>query len=260
MLSSPLGARGFIWLGVMTIIYSQSNSPTFNLATEEYLFSQSQDDMLFLYVNNPSVIIGSNQAIQNEVDLEFCTKNNIQVVRRMSGGGAVYHDTGNLNYCFISNKQDNKSSLSSDFLEPIVSVLNELDIPVSIGKRKDLWLQNEFKISGTASHVGKMRELHHGTLLYDTKLDVLENALSPKSVDSTIKATSSVRSSVKNLRAYFENEGEIRLNSVGFFDLLIQKLGQYFQVEQHFTLTDVVISEISLLEEKYRSNDWTFKK
>jgi len=93
----------------MTIIHSHSNSSSFNLAAEEYLFSERQDDILFLYVNEPSVIIGSNQVIRNEVNLNFCAENNIRVVRRMSGGGAVYHDLGNLNYCFITNKTEGKS-------------------------------------------------------------------------------------------------------------------------------------------------------
>ena len=88
----------------MQIIHSTFNSPTFNLAAEEYLFFERQDDLLFLYVNEPSVVIGCNQAIRNEVDLKFCEQNEIQVVRRMSGGGAVFHDLGNLNFCFISNK------------------------------------------------------------------------------------------------------------------------------------------------------------
>ena len=104
----------------MQIIYSPSNSSTFNLAAEEYLFLNRQDDLLFLYVNEPSVIIGCNQAIKNEVDLDFCAENDIRIVRRMSGGGAVYHDLGNLNYCFIKNKVAGEFPLGGEFLLPIV--------------------------------------------------------------------------------------------------------------------------------------------
>ena len=134
----------------MQIIKSTSTSPTFNLSTEEYLFSQSQEEFLFLYVNEPSVIIGCNQAILNEVNIDFCNTNGIQVVRRISGGGAVYHDLGNLNYCFMSNKTNEKSALNPDFLDPIVEVLMALGISVEIGKRKDLWLPGGYKVSGTA--------------------------------------------------------------------------------------------------------------
>ena len=245
----------------MQIIYSTSNSPTFNLAAEEFLFTERQDDLLFMYVNNPSVIIGSNQAIRNEVDLEFCALNKIQVVRRMSGGGAVYHDEGNLNYCFISNKMANKPVLSSDFVLPIVEVLSALGIPVTIGKRKDLWLTGEFKISGTASHIGKMRELHHGTLLYDANLDALENALRSKTVDATLKAIPSVRSTVKNLRTWFEERGQFTLSATDFFKFLAQKLTVYFQQEAYAALTSIETDRISeLAEKKYMSEEWTYKK
>jgi lipoate-protein ligase A len=245
----------------MILLFSTSNSPTFNLAAEEFLFSKRHDDLLFLYVNNPSVIIGSNQAIRNEVDLEFCAQHEIQVVRRMSGGGAVYHDEGNLNYCFISNKMANKPVLSSDFILPIVDVLSALAIPINIGKRKDVWLTGKYKISGTASRIGKTRELHHGTLLYDAKLDALENALSPKTVDASIKAITSVRSTVKNLRIWFEEQGQLTLSSKDFFEFLAQKLAVYFQQERYSALTNIETEKISqLAEKKYMSEKWTYKK
>ena len=245
----------------MQIIHSTSNSPTFNLAAEEFLFSERQDDLLFLYVNEPSVIIGCNQAIRNEVDLEFCTKNEIQVVRRMSGGGAVYHDLGNLNYCFISNKIDGKSAINDDFLQPIVEVLSTFGVSAEIGKRKDLWLPDGYKISGTASHVSKNRELHHGTLLYETNLEMLEKALSPNLKDERVKAISSVRSKVKNLKTYFEEQKQFTLISAVFFEFLINKLLQYFKLEIVNYLLENEVEKIQQLEEsKYKLNNWTFKK
>ncbi|HET7732500.1 MAG TPA: lipoate--protein ligase family protein [Paludibacter sp.] len=245
----------------MTIIHSTSNSTSFNLAAEEFLFSERQDDLLFLYVNEPSVIIGCNQAILNEVDLDFCKENEITVVRRMSGGGAVFHDLGNLNFCFISNKIEGKSSLNGDFLKPVVEILTDLGVPVGIGKRKDLWLQSEYKITGTASHVARNRELHHGTLLYDTNLEMLEKSLSSKDNDATVKAIASVRSTVKNLRTWFEEQGQFMLDSTEFFEFLIRKLLQYYQLESVVHLSEQEISEIKSLEEtKYISQAWTFKK
>jgi lipoate---protein ligase len=245
----------------MQIIHSTSNSPTFNLAAEEFLFTERQDDLLFLYVNEPSVIIGCNQAIRNEVDLEFCAQNETRIVRRMSGGGAVFHDLGNLNFCFISNKKEGKSSLNDDFLRPIVDVLTELGIPVEIGKRKDLWLQSEYKITGTASHVARNRELHHGTLLYDTNLEMLENALASKEKDANIKAIASVRSTVKNLKSWFEVQGQFTLDANGFFNFLIRKLQRYYQLESVDDLLGEDIAQIKMLEEtKYNSQEWTYKK
>lgn len=245
----------------MQIIHSISTSPTFNLAAEEYLFSEWQDDLLFLYVNEPSVIIGCNQAIRNEVDLDFCQENDIQIVRRMSGGGAVYHDKGNLNFCFISAKTEGKSSLNDDFLQPIVEILKDLEIPVQIGKRKDLWLQNEYKITGTASHVAKNRELHHGTLLYDANLEMLEKALSSKQKNSSIKAIASVRSTVKNLRTWFEEQGQSSISTRDFFRLIIRKLLGYYGLENALVLSVNDVELIQILEiQKYEQVDWTFKK
>jgi lipoate-protein ligase A len=245
----------------MTIIYSTSNSPAFNLATEEFLFSEHHDDLLFLYVNQPSVIIGCNQAIRNEVDLEFCLQNGIQIVRRMSGGGAVYHDEGNINFCFISNRTQGNSSLDSEFLLPIIHVLNDLKIEVTPGKRKDLWLPGEYKISGTASHISKTRELHHGTILYDTDLEMLERTFASKEKDANVKAIVSVRSTVKNLRTWFEEKGQLILSSTDFFELITRKLAVFFNQEEIVVLSESESKKIlQLAESKYMSNEWTYKK
>ena len=245
----------------MQIIHSASNSPTFNLATEEFLFSERQDDLLFLYVNEPSVIIGSNQAIRNEVDLDFCKEHGILVVRRLSGGGAVFHDFGNLNFCFISNKPEGKSSLNEEFLQPIIEVLTNFGTSVEIGKRKDLWLEGKYKISGTASHVTKNRELHHGTLLYNTNLEMLEKTLNPKTKDKSVKAIPSVPSLVKNLRTYFEEKELETLETVDFFNLFKIKLLDIYQCRIENNLSNAEKEKIQfLIENKYKSNNWTYKK
>lgn len=244
----------------MNIIFSHTTSPTFNLAAEEFLFSERQNDLLFLYVNEPSVIIGFNQAIRNEVNLDFCCENDIHVFRRMSGGGAVYHDTGNLNFCFISNKTHGKSPLSADFLLPILKVLNTFNIPAEIGKRKDLWLPGEFKISGTASHITKNRELHHGTLLYDTDLSKLQNSLFVRNKNIELKGIPSVPSIVKNIRTFMEEQKLITYSSIDFFQLFAEKLCYLFNLEHISSFTKTEIANIQLLGNKYKSATWTFKK
>ena len=245
----------------MHIIFSQFNSPTFNLAAEEFLFSERHDDLLFLYVNEPSVIIGSNQAIKNEVDSKFCEENNIQVIRRMSGGGAVYHDFGNLNFCFIYNRKKTDSSLSADFLQPIVSVLADLDIRVEIGKRKDLWLEGNYKVSGTASHIGKTRELHHGTLLYDTNLEMLEKALNPKNKDYNVKATNSVRSKVNNIKICLKEQGQLTNTAEIFFRLIVSKLLSFYDLNTFTDLSENEMKHIQKIElNKYDLKEWNYKK
>lgn len=245
----------------MILLFSTSNSPTFNLAAEEYLFSERTDDLLFLYVNDPSVIIGCNQAIRNEVDLEFCAQNEVRIVRRMSGGGAVFHDLGNLNFCFISNKIDGKTSLNNDFLKPIVKVLTDLGVPVEIGKRNDLWIQQKYKITGTASHISKNRELHHGTLLYNSDLEILQKSLSPVQKDESVKGIASVSSPVMNIKTFMTEKGIESPSTTGMFNKIIQKLLELFSLEKCSELNENEIEKIEILQRtKYELKDWTFKK
>lgn len=243
------------------LILSKSTSPSFNLATEEILFSNRQDDLLFLYVNEPSVILGSNQVLQNEVNVEFCKQNNIRIMRRISGGGAVYHDLGNLNYCFISNIQNSKSALSPDFLFPIISILNTLRIPAEIGKRKDLWLPGGYKISGTASHITKNRELHHGTLLYDADLDNLTKTLSGQSVNLSLRGTPSVPSPVKNIRHFLKEHNLNAPSTDTFFSLFTNSALAFFDCYSVDGLSEEEIEKIGQLQQsKYELTEWIFKK
>jgi lipoate-protein ligase A len=241
---------------MIKVIFSSSTKPSFNLAAEEFFFSAHEEDILLLYISEPSVIIGSNQAIENEVDMGFCTENNIRIFRRLSGGGAVFHDTGNLNYCFIHKKTP--APLSADFLIPIVHVLKSFNIPVRIGERKDLWL-GDCKISGTASHVAKNRELHHGTLLYDADLEKLSGALNPKKQNLIRKATPSVPSPVMNIRAFIEKKAGIEYDTVGFLGDFIQLLMNYFCIDSLRTFSEEQVREISVLEKKYLSREWIYR-
>jgi len=191
----------------------------------------------------------------------FCAENNIQIVRRMSGGGAVYHDFGNLNYCFIKNKIPGEFPLGGEFLKPIVQVLQDLNIDVQIGKRKDLWLPGGHKISGTASHIGKTRELHHGTLLYDCNLENLQKSLSPKIVEPFKKAIASVPSPVKNIRALLIEQSVNVPDSQTFFESFAQKLLEFYNLESVSFLLEVDIVEIQKLQRgKYEDSEWTRKK
>ena len=245
----------------MQVIRSCSDISGFNLAAEEFLFSQRQDEILFLYVNAPCVVIGCNQALYAEVDTGFCQARSIPVYRRISGGGAVYHDKGNINYCYITNREPGKYPLGAAFLEPIVQVLHAMNIPVEVGQRKDLWLPGHQKISGTASHVGRDRELHHGTLLYDANLENLQLALSSKSPETYTRAIPSVPSPVKNIRTWLSEQGLEAPVSEHFFSLLLKQLLDYHQQDSSFRLSESETVQIEkLFVSKYESKDWNFRK
>ncbi len=241
----------------MNIILSQSISPSFNLAAEEHLFSRRGEDFLLLYINEPSVVIGSNQAVLNEVDQDFCIEHDIRIVRRLSGGGAVYHDTGNLNYSFIHGKTG--EPLSARFLDPVVGALRALEIPVEVGKRKDLWLEG-YKISGTASHLSKGRELHHGTLLYDSDLQMLSKALSAEKRDLVKKATASVLSPVMNIRSYLEKRGGSYPESEQFFQQFARQIALLLDSSDIAVFYDEEKAKIEKLRrEKYSQQNWNYR-
>lgn len=244
----------------MKIILSHSHTPYFNLAAEDYLFSAYEGDFLLFYVNERSVIVGANQVLANEVNIDFCNENAINVARRMSGGGTVFHDAGNLNYCFIADKKPEKAAMDTDFLKPVVEVLKQLNIEAHVGKRKDLWLPAGFKISGTASHISKNRILFHGTLLYDTQLDMLQNALTVKLKNTGLKGIASVPSPVKNIKKYLTESGQSAQDKEAFFDDFIESMADYFQSKREILNTvDLTVIQ-KLAENKYLKEEWIYRK
>ncbi len=147
----------------------------FNLAAEQTLLTERRGETLFFYVNAPSVILGRNQQPEAEADLAFCRDNDIAVLKRMSGGGAVYHDPGNLNYAFFRDRGP-VSILDEPPLELMIDALRSLGVDARAGQRKEIFVGDR-KVSGTAAHVTKTREMFHGTLLVESDLGMLQNAL-----------------------------------------------------------------------------------
>jgi lipoate-protein ligase A len=159
----------------MLVIRSPYTDPADNCALEARLLRERSDDAVLLYINSPSVMVGRHQTVAAEVDERFCAEHHIPVVRRASGGGAVYHDEGNVNYAFIVNT-GRALALDRDFTAPIVAALRTLGLDAVAGSRKEIRCGG-YKISGTASHVSGNRQLFHGTLLHNANLQQLERAL-----------------------------------------------------------------------------------
>ena len=160
----------------MKIIVSDTTVPEANLDKEKKLLAErSLGDVLFLYINAPSVIVGRNQLPEAEADLIYCKKHKIPVIQRISGGGTVYHDEGNINYSFLADAPKERI-LDRDFLGPVIAALQSFGITARTGARKELLVGGK-KISGTASHISRGRQLFHGTLLFDTDLDRMRHAL-----------------------------------------------------------------------------------
>ncbi len=174
--------------------------PYTNLAVEQYLFDTVADgrDCFMLWRNSPSVIVGKHQNTIAEIDRDYVEKNGIAVVRRLSGGGAVYHDLGNINYTFITDT-DGQSPLDMRFFcSPLVSALRRVGLEAEVTGRNDVTV-NGMKISGSSQYIRKNRVLHHGCILFQTDLSVLSKALLYRPEKYISKATVSIRSRVVNI-------------------------------------------------------------
>jgi len=239
----------------MKLYVLASDDPAFNLALEELLLTQTQGDAVMLWRNRSTVVCGCNQNILAEVDLPYLQQNGIDLVRRISGGGAVYHDPGNVNFSFFTDYKNGEFGDFSRFCAPIAAYLKTLGLNACMSGRNDLLLGSE-KFSGNAQAVRKDRLLHHGTLLFDTDLSVLSKALLPDLEKLTTKGISSVRSRVTNLRPHLLND----MTADTFFN----GLAAFFQAQPDCTLCTptqpMLEAAKTAAEQKYRSSEWLYGK
>ena len=181
--------------------------PMINLALEEYVLQNFglDDSFLLFYINEPSIIIGKNQNTIEEINTDYVEENNIKVVRRLSGGGAVYHDLGNLNYSFITKDDGDSFHNFAKFTEPVVKALNELGVPAVLEGRNDILVEGR-KISGNAQFATKGRMFSHGTLMFDSEIEHVVAALNVNKEKIESKGIKSIRSRVANISEYLKEE------------------------------------------------------
>ena len=192
----------------MLCITSKNTDPYFNLAAEEYLFKEFSEDIFMLWQSEPAVIVGKHQNTLAEINYNYTKNNNIRVARRLSGGGAVYHDMGNLNFTFILNGKEGKLIDFYKYMEPVLKVLQGLSVNARFEGRNNIMINNR-KISGNAEHIYKQRVLHHGTLLFSTQLDKLNESLTVIPGRYRDKAVRSIRSVVTNIKEYLKHDIDI---------------------------------------------------
>jgi lipoate-protein ligase A len=238
----------------MHCIVSPTTDPVFNLAAEEYLFRNFVDDVLFLYINTPSVVVGKHQNAIAEINPLYIHENDIPIVRRMSGGGAVYHDRGNLNFSFHKTVDDTAKVRYSEFSKPIVEVLHDLGIPAEINSRNDI-IVSGFKVSGHAQHVFRNRVLSHGTLLVNSDLTKLSASLKRSTGRFESRAIQSVRSPVTNV-SDFSTES---ITATHIITLLLERIGRTNPGTEFIKLSSQEIREIETLAyEKYSTREWNY--
>lgn len=236
------------------LIISDKTSPSFNLALEEYLVKNfKDDDIIMLWRNDKSVIIGKNQNAYAEIDLDFVKQHNIPVIRRLTGGGAVFHDLGNVNYTFITDYKEGEIDSFSHFAQPVCSFLGELGLSASFSGRNDILVDGK-KISGTAKTVIGKRTLCHGCLLYSADMTFLSKALKPNNEKFSDKAVKSVKSRVVNICDLLEEKCSV--------ESFVEKLSAFFAQNQEteiFALSENDIYNVRKIEsEKYARDEYNF--
>lgn len=193
------------------MIYLETGSlnPYYNLAFEEYVLCNRRDgDYLLLWQNDNTVVIGQNQNAEGEINRAFVEKYGINVVRRSTGGGAVYHDLGNLNYSFITDAENAGRQTMLRFTEPVVAALKGLGLRAETSGRNDILVEGR-KVSGTAQRLYKHRILHHGTLLFSTNSEMASGALRVDPQKFRSKSAKSVRSRIGNIKDFLDCDMDI---------------------------------------------------
>ncbi|MGM7636222.1 lipoate--protein ligase [Bacillus sp. Hm123] len=232
--------------------------PRINLAIEEYAVKHLDinETYLLFYINEPSIIIGKNQNTIEEVNMDYVEKEGIHVVRRLSGGGAVYHDLGNLNFSFITKDDGDSFHNFRKFTEPVIAALNKLGVQAELSGRNDI-LANGLKISGNAQFSTKGRMFSHGTLLFNTNMDEVVSALKVRKDKIESKGIKSIRSRVTNIAELMEQDMSIE----DFRSFLLQAIFEQKEPIPQYKLEEKdweIIQQIS--EERYKNWDWNFGK
>jgi lipoate---protein ligase len=238
----------------MLFIENPSLDPWFNIATEEYLLKHFDSQIAMIWRSNPSIIVGKHQNTLAEINLDYVVKNDIPVVRRLSGGGTVFHDPGNINFTFIKKADKERMVDFKAQVAPVIEFLNHLGIDARMEGKNDIRV-NGLKISGNAEHVFRDKVLHHGTLLFDADLDILNLAIKASEEKFESKAVKSVRSKVVNISSLL-SPGISR-------DQFILELQKYLKRSfgnidsYHLTPDDTRVIN-KLREEKYLGWEWNF--
>lgn len=234
--------------------------PYINLAIEEYVLNNfgEEDTYLLFYINEPSIIVGRNQNSIEEINTEYVEEKGIKVVRRLSGGGAVYHDEGNLNFSFITKDDGDSFHNFAKFTEPVVKALNSINVPAELIGRNDLLIKGR-KFSGNAQFSTRGRMFSHGTLMLDSNIEHIVSALNVNQEKIESKGIKSIRSRVANIVEFLDEE----ITMEDFKTLILKSI---FEVDDVKDLPEFVLSETDwdnidkISKERYQNWEWNYGK
>lgn len=242
----------------MKYIVNKSNNPAYNIALEAYAFREllSEDEIFILWINEPAIIIGKHQNTIQEINKEYIDAHGIHVARRLSGGGAVYHDLNNLNYTIISNKSEEGAFDFKTFSQPVIETLADLGVKAEFTGRNDLEINGK-KFCGNAQAYYKGRMMHHGCLLFDVDMTVLGDALKVSKDKIESKGIKSVRARVTNI--IDELPEKITVNE--FSDKILAKMKETYPDMTEYVLSEDELAKIQKsADEQFGNWDWVYGK
>ena len=240
----------------MKYIVNNSNDPAYNIALESYAFRElvGEDELFLLWINEPAIIIGKHQNAIAEINKEYTDSHGIHVVRRLSGGGAVYHDLNNLNYTIISNKADEGAFDFKTFSKPVIDTLATLGVKADFTGRNDLEIDGK-KICGNAQAYYKGRMMHHGCLLFDVDMSVLADALKVSKDKIESKGVRSVRARVTNIN----NELPQKMTVLEFKDAILNQMKKEYPDMEEYVLSEDELKHIQdIRDSQFGTWDWTY--
>lgn len=240
----------------MIYLESKSNDPAYNTALELYAFQElaKEDNVFFLWINKPCIVVGKNQNTRQEIDQKYCDEHGIQIVRRVSGGGAVYHDYNNLNYTIISNKDSEADFDFKSMSQPVLNALADMGVDAQFTGRNDLQIGDQ-KFCGNAQYIKGKRVMHHGCMMFDVDVSVLSKALTVSKDKYESKGKTSVRSRVTNIKDHLEDKS---LTVHDFLNKLKEHMYKTYDMKEYI-LTEEDEEKIRAIKaEKNDSWDWVY--
>lgn len=238
----------------MLIIKRHHTDPYHNLATEEYVLKEIREDAFMLWRNEPSIIVGKHQNTLSEINPDYVRDHHIKVVRRLSGGGAVFHDLGNINFTFTHTGMNDNLVNFRKYTEPILEVLQKMGVDARFEGRNDLTIIGK-KFSGNAMHVWKNKVLHHGTLLFSSQMADLSAALQANPAKFTDKSVKSVRSRVTNIQEHLSEPMDV----VKFAEKIQDHIVAKYPEARFYEFTDEDHRKIQkLVDQKYGTWEWNY--
>ena len=240
----------------MIYYISKTHDTAFNIALEEYCFKQlkDEDEIFLLWINEPSIIVGKYQNTIEEINTEYTREKGIHVIRRISGGGAVYHDLNNLNYTIISNRDKNQEGFNfKEFSKPIIETLAELGVKAEFTGRNDLEIDGQ-KFCGNAQAYIKDRVMHHGCLLFNVDFSALGDALKVSKDKIESKGVKSVRSRVTNILPHLKTPITVE----EFGDKIMEYMKKQYPDMKEYVFSKEELDYITKRAEIKRSWEWNY--